>query len=236
MNQTPRPTAQTELDRLYSESGEVEPKAGLDRIVLARAEQALTEPRRRKRQPWLTGLATASVALVALAVVLQQSPPAPESELLLESTEADRVAPQNSDAGVAASATDVTGEVLDSARHKRSAAESRALDQSFEAMSPKPATPATPPAAPEARAETADEPTALRSITVTGSRISADLEARERAQDMPYAALFMQLRQLIEDGNPDAARALLLEAEQRDGRITLPEELERVLRVPNEPD
>lgn len=235
MNQKPKSTQHTELDRLYSESADAEPAAGLDRIVLARADQARVNTRQKSRQPWITGLATTSVALVALAVVLQQSPPAPESELLLESIKSDRAAPQKSDADVAASAT-APGQALDSARRERRAAEPRAGDQSFEAMPYEPAMPTTSPAAPQAQAETAIDLPLLQSITVTGSRITADPEARERAQDLPHAALFEQLRQRIEDGNLDAARALLLEAEQRDGRIRLPEELERVLRVPYEPD
>jgi hypothetical protein len=63
------------LDTLYREAGDVEPDAGLDRIIRARAEQAAHAGRSSSRFPWLGGLITASVAIVAIAVVLQQSPP-----------------------------------------------------------------------------------------------------------------------------------------------------------------
>jgi len=63
------------LEALYREAGDVEPDAGLDRIIRARADQAARAGRSPGRLPWLGGLITASVAIVAIAVVLQQSPP-----------------------------------------------------------------------------------------------------------------------------------------------------------------
>ncbi|HMB39979.1 MAG TPA: hypothetical protein VKO85_12960 [Wenzhouxiangellaceae bacterium] len=64
------------LEALYREAGDVEPDAGLDRIIRARADEAVRNGRSSNRLPWLGGLVTASVAVVAIAVVLQQTPPA----------------------------------------------------------------------------------------------------------------------------------------------------------------
>ncbi len=66
------------LEALYREAGDVEPDAGLDRIVRARADEAVRTGRSSSRLPWrLGGLVTASVGVLAIAVVLQQSPPGP---------------------------------------------------------------------------------------------------------------------------------------------------------------
>ena len=67
------------LEALYREAGEAEPDAGLDRIIRARADEAVRVGRSANRLPWLGGLVTASVAIVAIAVVLQQTPPAERS-------------------------------------------------------------------------------------------------------------------------------------------------------------
>lgn len=63
------------LETLYRKSGDVEPDAGLDRIIRARADEAARAGHERERLPWLGGLVTASVAVVAIAVVMQQAPP-----------------------------------------------------------------------------------------------------------------------------------------------------------------
>jgi len=51
MNRKPEPMLNPDLERIYRESGAAEPAAGLDRIVLARAEQALDHARRSDREP-----------------------------------------------------------------------------------------------------------------------------------------------------------------------------------------
>jgi len=78
------------LEALYREAGEAEPDAGLDRIIRARADEAVRVGRSANRLPWLGGLVTASVAIVAIAVVLQQTPPAERSPAIqgLPETEA----------------------------------------------------------------------------------------------------------------------------------------------------
>lgn len=77
-NDKRRDELDSRLEVLYREAGDVEPDAGLDRIVRARAEEAARTARSSSRLPWrLGGLVTASVAVLAIAVVLQQSPPGP---------------------------------------------------------------------------------------------------------------------------------------------------------------
>ncbi|MBS3744165.1 MAG: hypothetical protein KGY48_07455 [Wenzhouxiangellaceae bacterium] len=77
-NDKRRDELDSRLEALYREAGDVEPDAGLDRIVRARAEEATRTGRSSSRLPWrLGGLVTASVGVLAIAVVLQQSPPGP---------------------------------------------------------------------------------------------------------------------------------------------------------------
>jgi len=67
-----------ELQALYREQREAEPDGGLDRIIAARAEQALETSRRRRPAPWIAGLATAGALVLAIGVVIVQMPPPPE--------------------------------------------------------------------------------------------------------------------------------------------------------------
>jgi hypothetical protein len=73
MTRNDRDKSSAELEALYREHGDAEPPEGLDRIVRARAERA-AESGRRRLAPWIGGVATASVAVVAVAIVLNQSP------------------------------------------------------------------------------------------------------------------------------------------------------------------
>lgn len=65
------------LDRLYGDQSPIEPPAGLDRIIRAQAEQAVELDRRARPRPWMAGLATTAVAVMAVAVVLQTQLPGP---------------------------------------------------------------------------------------------------------------------------------------------------------------
>lgn len=64
----------SELEALYHAHGNAEPDNGLDRIIRARAEQALDQSRKRRPAPWIAGLATAGALVLAIGLVLQQSP------------------------------------------------------------------------------------------------------------------------------------------------------------------
>ena len=221
---TPRP--QTELDRLYSESGAAEPAAGLDRIILARADRALEDARRTPRRPLLAGLATASVAVVALAVVLQQTPTAPESVQQLERTEISTASQKERDIDADLSEPSALREPPSEARRAPVAPPSRGLGDTFES-----AVPDNAPAAPMPTPEASAAGSSLESITVTGSRIGSDPRASEDAQHSPHALLFEQLRALISNGQLDQARQLLAQTEACDGGLQLPVDLETALRL-----
>jgi hypothetical protein len=87
-----------ELESLYREAGDAEPSDGLDRIIRARADQAAERTRRRRFAPWIGGLATASVAIVAVTLAIRQTPLDPLSERLVpgEPTTADDTRPGES--------------------------------------------------------------------------------------------------------------------------------------------
>lgn len=72
---SPKPTRSesSELERLYAAGREIEPAPGMDRIILARAEQAQATTRSHRPARWLGGLATAAALVLAVGVVLQQS-------------------------------------------------------------------------------------------------------------------------------------------------------------------
>jgi len=68
------------IEALYRAHGDAEPDAGLDRIVRAKAEQALQTSKQRRPAPWIAGLATAGVLVLTVGVILQQTaPPTPEA-------------------------------------------------------------------------------------------------------------------------------------------------------------
>jgi hypothetical protein len=72
MSQKPTPADLQDLERRYASGRDIEPDPGLDRIIQARAEQAIQPTRRHRPAPWLGGLATAAALVLAIGVVLQQ--------------------------------------------------------------------------------------------------------------------------------------------------------------------
>jgi hypothetical protein len=70
---------QDELAQRYAEHGRVEPPAGLDRMIRARAEQAVAGRSPRRPARWVGGLATGMALVLAVVVVIQQQAPQTES-------------------------------------------------------------------------------------------------------------------------------------------------------------
>lgn len=66
------------LQRLYPAGREVEPEPGLDRTILALAEQAAKPARSHRPARWLGGLATAAALALVIAVVVDPGTNAPE--------------------------------------------------------------------------------------------------------------------------------------------------------------
>lgn len=65
----------SELEALYRAHAEAEPDSGLDRIIRARAEQALEPAQQRRPGPWIAGLATVGALVLAVGIIVQQTPP-----------------------------------------------------------------------------------------------------------------------------------------------------------------
>lgn len=233
------------LETLYREAGDVEPDAGLDRIIRARADEAAGRARSPSRIPWLGGLVTASVAIVAIAVVLQQTPPVrqpPEAFSPEESGEPK--------AFMAPSMGTQSPENV-SADADRAAAESLEEEISPPAGAPLPARNSLPEAPSESRQRRAASPEpepsapsagqddpAMDRIIVTGARIADPEQAALESRD----ALIEKLRELIHAGRLDEARGLRDAAADMDTEDELPEDIEQALdrtdseRAPSEPN
>jgi len=205
MNRNATEKPNSELDELYREAGDIGPDPGIDRIIRARAEQAATIPRPR-RTAWLGGLATASVAVAVVAVVLQQAP-GPESQPEAAPAEAvRRMEPSgiSSDAAEPAAAEAVRpGNVP--ARDVITTTERRAL---------------AAPASPESE-----------SVIVTGSRLREAAPSEAQSKTMTDDALFEQLRALIDADRMDEARRLLEYNRELRPDIELPPDIREVLQV-----
>lgn len=224
-----------ELETLYREAGDVEPGSGLDRIVRARAAEASREARAPRRLPWVGGLVTASVAIVAIAVVLQQSPPgrpAPETGAALE-----RSAP---DAFMAPSMGAQSGEKA-------------AVEGGREASDAEQVQPHAPPPAPSVAA-----PAAMQDSAATGeAEIEVDEIRRSRredgmaerpglaaepARDVPAEIIdgpdrmLERIGSLIERGEFQRASELLETFRREFPGHDIPEEIEKALGSTAPPD
>ncbi|MEX2499367.1 MAG: hypothetical protein WD397_10895 [Wenzhouxiangellaceae bacterium] len=237
MNERSHDKQTRELQALYREAGDVEPETGLDRIVRARADQASRDRRPAGRLPWLGGLVTASVAIIAIAVVLQQTPPGkPIPESLVPPAPAEPeafMAPSmgaQSQQEVSADATRARSETRakeeDSSLQTHRAPAREALPEAAAERRPRPAAQAeAEPAAPSTEAEDS----ALERITITGSRLgNADRAVLKSGGD-----LIETLRELIEAERIDEAHRLLDEAIEHDPGLDLPEDIEQALGRPD---
>lgn len=177
------------LESMYREHGDAGPSEGLDRIIRARAEHAARESAERKPRrriaPWVGGLATASVAIVAIAVVLRQSPPA-----------GDLAGPDRAEPGAEAV--------------QAPAAEA-------------PPASSAPPVGRAARLAT--EPDTAGLAPAQGESAAGDsLRARRPAADDP-AELLAAIRARLDDGDTEAARALLTALRSRHPGTAVPEDI-----------
>lgn len=221
------------LETLYREAGDVEPDSGLDRIIRARAAEAAGSARSPRRIPWLGGLVTASVAIVAIAVVVQQTPPdgqppgafapeesggpeafmAPSKGAQLQqdlSAKASRTAPETREEDV----------VPPAARGFRAP---NSLSEAASELRQRRAAQAE--AAPAAPASNQDE-SAMNRLVVTGARVVVPEPDAFESRD----ALIERLRQLIDAERIDEARRLLDEPHDLDPELDLPDDIERALR------
>ncbi|MGB0513707.1 MAG: hypothetical protein ACPGJE_02565 [Wenzhouxiangellaceae bacterium] len=256
------------LEQQYREQRGDGPPPELDRVVLARAHRALAHARgidrgrlgrRASRGAWLTGVTTASVALLALAVVLQQAAPPtanPESEALFSpaspANEPDRQLRSDardqawSAAGNPTDASPSEREVLQPVRMEDRMRRTRPALESPPA-GPAPAEAAAPPAeaaeagsrlqAPEADFEALR---ASRSRPIAAESDEVYINAGDPTQTLKDArrALFVGVRDALARGDEDAARTAIERHRAIDPELRLPEELAGRLSIqpPPEPD
>lgn len=64
-------------EKRWARRDRAEPPELLDQAVLNAARRALPEPRKSRRLPWISGLATAGVVVLALGLLLRQEPSQP---------------------------------------------------------------------------------------------------------------------------------------------------------------
>lgn len=236
MNPNPSEKPGHELGRLYDHVGGVEPGAGLDCIIRARADQAVHKSRTR-RLPWLGGLTTASVAVMAIALVLQQSPPGPPA--VPETMDSRALLPESPVTGARPSGSREAGGDRDAGP---SAPEvSARAEEAFQA--PDKLREPTGPDRSEFRAhdvlpesDSGDAPTDL--LTETGSRARmsdlADDLATPSTEEISEQAVVARLRALIEAGRIGEARGLLDEVTLAGLEPDLPEDLQQALHPPDD--
>ena len=77
------------LEELYANQASIEPRSDLDRMIRARAEQAVRHEVRAKPIGWMSGFATAAVLVVVVAVVIQTPQPEPDLPFTESTTESN---------------------------------------------------------------------------------------------------------------------------------------------------
>ena len=226
MNQRKRDMHDPELEALYRQAGDVEPEAGLDRIVRARAEQARREQASPKRLPWLGGLVTASVAVVAIAVVLQQPPPGESGPETIGPTELREpeafMAPS-----IAAPAEREESRAADRAGKANGNLQSVASPQARLA-------PTHAPTAPESEAETRQNRSQLARDTEQQAGIAVEqyrVISADIADDPDR--MLTEIRNLLANGETGQARELLTRLRANHSDYTVPEEIEEALAQPD---
>jgi len=221
-NDRDKPT--TELASIYREHGDAEPDPGLDRIIRARADQAARRSGARPPAPWIGGLVTASVAVIAIAVVLRQAPTgAPD--------EARRPAPQTeipaarSPAPAPGAAPESGAEGLRRSRTPEQAANDTEPDELLEKE-----------AFSADRAAIIDE---NNEASVGGSGDARDRETAATAADTPLpeiagdpASMVESIRALIEKGETDRARERAEALKRLHPAHALPDDVRALLDEP----
>ena len=217
MSPNEREKTTSELADLYTRHGEqddIEPEAGLDRLIRARAEAAVEDSRSRRALPWIGGLATASVAIVAIAVVLQQSPTGERAESDVAIDAFSRQATESNDS-VEPAAQAPLAEI---SRRARSAEQDLA---------------GSPPVGFSERKSLAADRSLPELTEAAEDRTDAD-PAEALAVDNPERWL-ASIRQLVERGDIDKARRQLDRLQRAYPDFPLPEDI-RSLRSSGDPD
>ena len=210
MIESSRNRSDRDLERLYRDGGDVEPDSGIDRVIRARAEQATKQRSGSPRRPWIGGLVTASVAVVAIAVVLQQPPPADRVP------EAPAPAPAQPEADRAASDQQAVGEPGVAGDDRRTGAPARRGAEAALGANDSFATQRSPSAgeraevSDRARSGLAAKAPSDATATAEGAAVEQTIEeSLDRSIPGPVAAKLVAIRKLIEGGEIERARARL---------------------------
>lgn len=207
MSRFDRDISMAELESRYADSDDVAPGDGLDRIVRARADQAVASQRARRKVPWLGVLTSASVAALAVIVVVQLPPSdrAPDVQLLQEDATSSRLEPEGS--GISNPARARSGE-------------SRA-----QASIPAPtAAPQAERAAPQSASEA---PSGLSDLQAFENEGAAPV-----APEPEPETLLQFIREQLEQGNRARARELGTDFKRMYPECELPEDLRSALAEP----
>lgn len=220
----------SELERLYRQAGDVEPSAGLDRTLLARAGQS-PDAAPARRSPWLAGAVTASVAVIAIVLVVRQVPP----------TAPVPVAPNPSSAPTRQSAPEAEpqtpGAAARALREVSPAPRAAPAEEDTASRSPERAAAVADRAAPEARrqrgaaaAQFMPEDAGMRSKPIVPPGAGPGAAALQ-----PPEAVIAEIRRRLEAGETEAARALAAELAAAHPNREWPEDIGALLEAPPDP-
>ncbi|MFP4275869.1 MAG: hypothetical protein ACLFQ2_00450 [Wenzhouxiangella sp.] len=182
MSKTPKSADMDKLQALYRQQAEAEPDSGLDRLIRARAEQALATSRRRGPAPWIAGLATAGALVLAIGIVVLQAPP-PAPEIVHPERSA---APLGEDSARALRSAPMSAQPqADAARAAPAGAESALMAELAET-------------APEAAADDLQE---IRELLAAGQTEAARVRLEQLLENEPDLELPDEWRRLLDNPN-----------------------------------
>jgi len=221
-NDRDKPT--TELESMYRQHGDIEPDPGLDRMIRARADEAARRSPARRPAPWIGGLVTASVALIAIAVVLRQAPTgAPTSQ-----DEVPRAAPRAAPAGAepgavpeSAARSGTASSIAGAPRRSRTADEARAASD--------------PAGTREGDAFLADRATLIGDRdekTQSGAGGANEREAAEPGRVSDPQVMVESIRRLIEQDRIQPARRRVELLQRMHPEFALPDDVRAILPGP----
>ena len=239
-----------ELSQAYRQAGHPEPPPALDARILAEARQAVAPPRRRPAWfGWAVPLSTTAVLVLGISLLFQMQQQAPETlrevqsplptrplasteltppatppttKLSKPATQPAALVPQSAPAASPPHAfSEREAAVADAVPEK-------AADTASVAAAPAPAMPQSSPARAAAQENRAEALSAMPAFSAGISRMKSAAPAAAKAsqpEETPEQAV-EAIRQLLRQGNIDAARSRLEALRKRHPEFPLPPDLE----------
>lgn len=217
------------LDRLYQDQPPVEPPAGLDRMIRAQAEQAVDKDQRHRTLPWMGGLATAAVLVLAVTVVIQMPEPRPDlPRSNLPSSES--VSPNSIESSARQTATEPAPVAAATRAPSRSdrleISESRARSAAFSDQALAAPAPAADARSPAPARDEVDGASESAEASLQASPSSAGVNALAETE----STLWLALEAAIDAGDRQRANDLLEQLRKRFPDDTRLEDLEARVR------